>query len=45
MQQAARHFTVVAQETAVTRDLPRAQATLSEITTNCVACHAAYRLK
>ena len=45
MHQAASRFAVTAQETAVTRDLPRALGALSEVTAQCVACHAAYRLK
>jgi antitoxin component HigA of HigAB toxin-antitoxin module len=45
MHQAASRFAVTAQETGVTRDLPRALGALSQITTQCVACHAAYRLK
>jgi hypothetical protein len=45
MHQAASRFAVAAQETAVTRDLPRALGALSRVTAQCVACHAAYRLK
>ncbi len=45
MHQAASRFAVTAQETAVTRDLPRALGALSRVTAQCVACHAAYRLK
>ncbi|HSJ80585.1 MAG TPA: hypothetical protein VK910_05155 [Thiobacillus sp.] len=45
MHQAASRFAVIAQETAVTRDLPRALGALSRVTAQCVACHAAYRLK
>lgn len=45
MHQAASRFAVTAQEAAVTRDLPRALGALSQVTTQCVACHAAYRLK
>jgi hypothetical protein len=45
MHQAASRFAVTAQETAVTRDLPRALGALSRVTEQCVACHAAYRLK
>jgi cytochrome c556 len=36
---------VVAQEAGVTRDLPRALGALSQVTMQCVACHAGYRLK
>ena len=45
MHQAASRFAVIAQEAAVTRDLPRALGALSQVTTQCVACHAGYRLK
>ena len=45
MHQAASRFAVTAQETAVTRDLPRALGALSRVTEQCVACHTAYRLK
>jgi len=45
MHQAASRFAVTAQETAVTRDLPRALGALSRVTAQCVACHASYRLK
>ncbi|MGE5320277.1 MAG: hypothetical protein ACM3KD_08855 [Hyphomicrobiaceae bacterium] len=45
MHQAASRFAVTAQEAGVTRDLPRALGALSEVTTQCVACHASYRLK
>jgi cytochrome c556 len=45
MHKAASRFAVTAQEAGVTRDLPRALGALSEVTTQCVACHAAYRLK
>lgn len=44
MHQAASRFAAAAQEAGVTRDLPRALAALSQITTQCVACHAGYRL-
>jgi hypothetical protein len=45
MHQAASRFAVTAQEAGVTRDLPRALGALSKVTMQCVACHAAYRLK
>ncbi len=45
MHRSASRFAVTAQDAAVTRDLPRALAALSEVTAQCVACHAAYRLK
>lgn len=45
MHQAASRFAVIAQETGVTRDLPRALGALNQVTLQCVACHAGYRLK
>ncbi len=45
MHQSASRFAVIAQETAVTRDLPRAVAALSRVTEQCVACHAGYRVR
>ena len=45
MHQAASRFAVTAQEAGVTHDLPRALGALSQVTTQCVACHAGYRLK
>ena len=45
MHQAASRFAVIAQEAAVTRDLTRALGALSQVTQQCVACHAGYRLK
>lgn len=45
MHQAASRFAVISQEAGVTRDLPRALGALSQITQQCVACHAGYRLK
>jgi hypothetical protein len=45
MHQAASRFAVATQDAAVTRDLPRALGALSEVTSQCVACHAGYRLK
>ena len=44
MHHAASRFAVTAQEVAVTGDLPRALGALSEVTQQCVACHAGYRL-
>jgi hypothetical protein len=41
MHRAASRFAVAAQDAAVTRDLPRALGALSEVTAQCVACHAA----
>ena len=45
MHQAASRFAVISQEAGVTRDLPRALGALSQVTQQCVACHAGYRLK
>jgi cytochrome c556 len=45
MHRAASRFAVQAQETQVTRDLPRALGALSEVSQQCIACHAGYRLK
>jgi cytochrome c556 len=45
MHRSASRFAMTAQDAAVTRDLPRALGALSEVTAQCVACHAAYRLK
>jgi len=45
MHRAASRFAVISQDAAVTRDLPRALGALSEVTSQCVACHAGYRLK
>ena len=45
MHHAASRFALVAQEVAVTRDLAQPLKALSEVTAQCVACHAAYRLK
>ena len=45
MHHAASRFAFTAQEASVTHDLPRALGALSQITAQCVACHAAYRLK
>lgn len=45
MHKAASRFALVAQESSVDRNLPRALGALSEMTQQCVACHAGYRLK
>lgn len=45
MHRAASHFAIIAQDAAITRDLPRAVDALSEVTAQCTACHAAYRLR
>ena len=45
MHRAASRFAVQAQESQVTRDLLRALGALSEVSQQCIACHAGYRLK
>jgi len=45
MHRAASRFAVVTQEAAVTGDTRRALGSLSEVTRQCVACHAAYRVQ
>jgi len=45
MHRAASRFARAAQESAVTRDAPRAIAALAEVTQQCVACHVSFRLK
>ncbi len=45
MHRDASRFAVVAQNAAVTRDLPRALDALSKVTAQCTACHAGYRLQ
>jgi hypothetical protein len=44
MHRAASRFAVVAQDAEVTNDLRQALGALSDVTRQCVACHAAYRL-
>ncbi|HET9700116.1 MAG TPA: hypothetical protein VFP70_04260 [Burkholderiales bacterium] len=44
MHRAASRFAVAAQEAAVTGDMRRALGSLAEVTRQCVACHAAYRV-
>jgi hypothetical protein len=44
MHHAASRFAVTSQEAAVTGDLRRALEGLAEVTRQCVACHAGYRL-
>jgi hypothetical protein len=44
MHHAASRFAVTAQEAAVTGDLARALGGLAEVTRQCVACHAGFRL-
>jgi hypothetical protein len=45
MHRAASRFAIAAQDAGVNRDLRRALATLVEVATKCVACHADYRLQ
>jgi hypothetical protein len=45
MHRAASHFAIIAQDAAITRDLPRALDALSKLTAQCTACHAGYRLQ
>lgn len=45
MHRSASRFAVAAQDAAATNDIRPALAALAEVTANCVACHAAYRLK
>jgi len=45
MHHAASRFARTAQETAVTNDMPRAIGALAELTQQCAACHAGYRLR
>jgi hypothetical protein len=44
MHRAASRFARTAQGTVVAGDLPRALATLAEVTQQCVACHTGFRL-
>jgi cytochrome c556 len=44
MHRAASRFAVAAQEAAVTGDTRRALGSLAEMSRQCVACHAAYRV-
>lgn len=45
MHRGASRFAVAAQNAAVADDVKPALAALAEVTAQCVACHAAYRLK
>jgi hypothetical protein len=45
MHRAASRFARVAEESGVRRDVRPALQALSEVTQQCVACHAGYRLK
>lgn len=44
MHRAASRFALSLQEAAITHDLHKPLAELAQVTANCVACHAAYRL-
>lgn len=45
MHRSASRFSVAALDAAVTNDVKPALSALAEVTANCVACHAGYRLK
>ena len=45
MHRAASKFALVAQESAVDRDMGKSVAALATLTQACVACHASYRLR
>jgi len=45
MHRAASRFARTVQEAAVSNDLPRALGALGELTQQCVACHASFKLK
>ncbi len=45
MHRNASQFAVIAQESEVTRDSAKTIAALSKVTSACVACHAAYKVK
>ena len=45
MHRSASRFARTAQEAAVTRDLPKALGALANLTQQCTACHASYRLR
>lgn len=45
MHRAASRFAIAAQDAGVTGDLRLPLATLAEVTGQCVACHAGYKLK
>lgn len=44
MHRAASRFAIIAQDASVDQDLAAALAGLAEVTNQCVACHAAYRI-
>jgi cytochrome c556 len=45
MHRSASRFARTTQEAAVTNDIPRALGALAELTQQCNACHAGYRLR
>lgn len=45
MHRSASRFALIAQESGVDDDTRRALAALAEVTRQCVACHAAYRVR
>jgi len=45
MHRSASRFARTAQEAAVTKDLPRTLGALADLTQQCTACHASYRLR
>jgi hypothetical protein len=45
MHRSASRFAIAAQDSAAANDVKPALGALAEVTANCVACHAAYRLK
>lgn len=45
MHRSASQFALVAKDAAATNDVRPPLAALAKVTANCVACHAAYRLK
>jgi cytochrome c556 len=44
MHHKASQFAIISRESAVTQDLRRPLAALSQITSQCIACHTAYRI-
>ncbi len=44
MHRSASRFARTAQEATVTRDLPKALGALADLTQQCTACHASYRI-
>jgi hypothetical protein len=44
MHRKASQFAIISRESAVSSDLRRPLAALSQITSQCIACHNAYRI-